>query len=716
MRARLLIPLLAVLVCPALLAAAGGNPTKDASARAFGLDKVWSMHLTVSAQEWEKMQPKRGRGGFGGFGGPPRPEEKEKPKEKPAEESQGKKVRSMFGFEYEYVKGDLEIDGKTYKNVGVRYKGNASYATSQGRLKRPLKIDLDRHSDGQNFAGLKKLTLNNLVMDPSAAREVLSFKAYRALGVPAPRTAYVQLTLTVPGKYDKELVGLYALIESIDKSFLKSRFGSAKGLLLKPERVGPVEYLGEEWPPYEQRYMPKTESNAKAKRRLIEFTKLVQKADDKTFKAEIGNYLDVDEFLRFLAGTVSVVSMDSFIGLTHNYFIYLDPKTNKFNFLPWDFDHSFGGFTMMGSADSLADLSIRQPYTNNNRLIARLLADDKTFAAYKGHLRKLMENGFTEAQTRKDVAAINAVIEPIKKKEKDAVAARKENVGPGGPGRPGGPGGGPAFGGMFNRSPDLGEFVAKRTDSIKGQLEGKRKGTVPSGGRFGGRGFGPGMFLARPILDKTDKDKDGKLSKDEMSAAVKALFAELDKDHKGELKQEALADGLNKLMPFPGRPGGPPRGPGAAPPGGRPNAGPGAAPPGGRPQGGPGAAPPGGGPAAPPPGGQPGGPGGRPPFGPPPGGGLGGMLAKTIVDKAGKDGKVTEKSLLDAAGKIFAEADKNKDNKLDDKELTEALNKLFPPPQFGPPGGPPGPPRGDRPGAPPAAPKSGEREQKREER
>src|SRR5690242_3517856 len=115
MRAHLLIPMLAVLASPAVLSAAGSNPTNDAAARAFGLDKVWSMHLTIQAKEWEQMQPKRGRG-FGPFGGPPRPEEKKEP----VDDAQGKKVRSMFGFEYPYVKGDLEINGKTYKNVGVR--------------------------------------------------------------------------------------------------------------------------------------------------------------------------------------------------------------------------------------------------------------------------------------------------------------------------------------------------------------------------------------------------------------------------------------------------------------------------------------------------------------------------------------------------------------------------------------------------------------------
>lgn len=73
---------------------------------------------------------------------------------------------------------------------------------------------------------------------------------------------------------------------------------------------------------------------------------------------------------------------------------------------------------------------------------------------------------------------------------------------------------------------------------------------------------------------------------------------------------------------------------------------------------------------------------------PPPGGGLGGMYARSLVGKAGKDGKVNEERLLAAAAKLFAEADKNKDGKLDDRELIEALNKLMPP--FPPPGARPG--------------------------
>lgn len=106
-------------------------------------------------------------------------------------------------------------------------------------------------------------------------------------------------------------------------------------------------------------------------------------------------------------------------------------------------------------------------------------------------------------------------------------------------------------------------------------------------------------------------------------------------------------------------------------------------------------------------------------FGPP--GGLGGMYARSLVEKAGKDGKVNEKRLLELAGKVFTEADKNRDGKLDDKELSEALNKLMPPfgppggRRFGPPGGPPGAPPGGPPDARPGAPRPGEGGPQREE-
>src|SRR5207245_2839475 len=83
----------------------------------------------------------------------------------------------------------------------------ASYLMSARGLKRNFKIELDRYHADQRYHGLKTINLNAGAMDPTKAREALSFAVFRAAGVPAPRTSYAQVTLTVPGKYDKELLG-----------------------------------------------------------------------------------------------------------------------------------------------------------------------------------------------------------------------------------------------------------------------------------------------------------------------------------------------------------------------------------------------------------------------------------------------------------------------------------------------------------------------------
>ena len=73
-------------------------------------------------------------------------------------------------------------------------------------------------------------------------------------------------------------------MEQVDKRFLADRFGSRKGMLLKPSTFGAFKYLGEDWEPYKEHYNPKTDITSEQGRRLIEFTKLIQQSNDLTFK------------------------------------------------------------------------------------------------------------------------------------------------------------------------------------------------------------------------------------------------------------------------------------------------------------------------------------------------------------------------------------------------------------------------------------------------
>ncbi len=77
---------------------------------------------------------------------------------------------------------------------------------------------------------------------------------------------------------------------------------------------------------------------------------------------------------------------------------------------------------------------------------------------------------------------------------------------------------------------------------------------MPNGSPQGPR---PGTVLAGTIMKRADADKNGVVSRDEFLAAAEALYKELDT---GTLNEKQLANGLNRLMPASGPPGGRQRG------------------------------------------------------------------------------------------------------------------------------------------------------------
>ena len=68
--------------------------------------------------------------------------------------------------------------------------------------------------------GLRKMTLNNMVQDPSMVHETLAYASFRAAGVPASRTGYAYVRLN-----DND-IGVYLDLENLDEIGLKRIFGS----------------------------------------------------------------------------------------------------------------------------------------------------------------------------------------------------------------------------------------------------------------------------------------------------------------------------------------------------------------------------------------------------------------------------------------------------------------------------------------------------------
>ncbi len=540
------------------------SPGTGAAEEIFGLTKVHQFHLQISAKDYAAMEPAGGGFPFGpggggpggpggGRGGPGRggPGGPGGPGAFGPDAGAGK-----FGFEFEYVHGDFQAEGETFKDVGVRYKGNGTYMVSSRAAKRSFKIDFDLYNGKQRFHGARKLNLNNGVMDPTKVHEALGYVVFRNAGVPAPKTAFAEVRLTVPGRYDAEYLGLYTVVEQVDKAFLKTHFQNAKGLLLKPEGIRGVPYLGDDPAAYEKPYNAKSGGSPEEWQRLMEFTKLVNRGDDEQFRKEIGAYLDVDGFVRFLAANVILSSFDGFIGMGHNYYMYLSPTTDKFVFFPWDLDLAFGGFPMFGSPEQRMDLSIEHPHLGDNKLIDRLLAMPAVKEAYRAKVRELAEEDFAGGKLGQEMEAVEAMTKDLLAKDKKAAENRREasefNFGPPGMGPP---------------PVSLKTFIEKRSASVMAQLAGKNKGYVPAmgfgpPGMGGPGGGGPGQQLARPALDVADLNKDGKLSPEEVQAAANVLFRKWDKDGNGALDEKEIEAGINSLVPGPqfGPPGGGPPG------------------------------------------------------------------------------------------------------------------------------------------------------------
>jgi hypothetical protein len=122
----------------------------------------------------------------------------------------------------EYVRATVREGDQEYTNVAVRLKGSAgSYRDINDRPS--FTVNFDKFVEGQKFHGLKKIHLNSSVQDQSLLEEKISREIFEAAGVPAPRAGHAQVT------FNKRLLGLYVLIEGVNKQFLKRHFDDTSG-------------------------------------------------------------------------------------------------------------------------------------------------------------------------------------------------------------------------------------------------------------------------------------------------------------------------------------------------------------------------------------------------------------------------------------------------------------------------------------------------------
>lgn len=134
----------------------------------------------------------------------------------------------------EYVVCSVVIDGESYKNVGVRAKGNTSLSrvSAMNSDRYSFKIEFDQYDSTKTYHGLDKLSLNNIIQDTTYMKDYLTYQLMGSFGVDAPLCSYVNITV------NGEDWGLYLAVEAVEDGFLQRNYGNDYGELYKPDSMG----------------------------------------------------------------------------------------------------------------------------------------------------------------------------------------------------------------------------------------------------------------------------------------------------------------------------------------------------------------------------------------------------------------------------------------------------------------------------------------------
>ncbi len=357
-------------------------------------------------------------------------------------------------IEEQYVKADLWYDGELIPDIAVRPKGNSSLMTAarQGTARFGLKADLNFFNSARNLYGVKKLNFNNGFSDPTLIRESLAYDLFRQMDIATPRASFVDLYIN-----DTHL-GVYTMVEQVDKTFLSNNFVDNTGNLYKPEM--PAAYLNWTEDDKEESRIPaqagifedykeeidvnlgggnldeilqalepreineseniktplpdlqagllrnrlgslieqmrlKTNENSPDHSLLFRFLDILNNEPDETFPTEIEKVLDVDEVLRYLAVSTLIVHLDNYIAMGHNYYLYED--NGKFVIIPWDLNMAFGTFNYGLNREQLINYYIDEPTGGafkERPLVYRLLSYQPYLDTYHGYLEELLEGPF----------------------------------------------------------------------------------------------------------------------------------------------------------------------------------------------------------------------------------------------------------------------------------------------------------------------------------
>ncbi|NBJ88103.1 CotH kinase family protein [Acutalibacter sp. 1XD8-36] len=412
----------------------------------------------------------------------------------------------------EYSPCSVAIDGESFRNVGIRAKGNTSLTQveSYGNNRYSFKIEFDHYENSQSYYGLDKLSLNNIIQDNTYMKDYLSYQMMAEFGAVSPLCSYVYI------RVNGEDWGLYLAVEGVEESFLQRNYGADYGELYKPEsqnfggrdiqgnkegfkqRPENAEFGIPDMPEDDMEFgdAPDTGDfkvpgnfdgfggfggsassdvsliytdddyssysnifdNAKTDITNQDKDRLISSLESLNLCRDIDSTVDVENVIRYFVVHNFVCNFDSYTGsIVHNYYLY--EADGKLSMIPWDYNLAFGGFMGAQDATALINYPIDTPVSggtvDSRPMLAWIFSNDEYTRLYHQYFAEFISSYFDSGTFSSELERVQALIAPYVEKDPTSFCTYED----------------------FQKGvAALKDFCLLRAQSVSGQLD----GSIPS--------------------------------------------------------------------------------------------------------------------------------------------------------------------------------------------------------------------------------------------
>ena len=258
-------------------------------------------------------------------------------------------------------------------DIKMRLKGVGSYRS----LPQKAALRLEFPNELQRAFGIKRMTLNNMIQDPSKVNEAIGYTLFREMGIAAPRTGYAEVWINGAS------YGLYLNVESIDKIALEKRSSGGGTTHLYEGRLGSE---GNPLNANDAHYQ--VDVGSAINRADLQELIAASQAPASSWYARVSAAADLQQMTRYWAVDRYIGNWDGYTGASiSNYYLHSD-NDGRFQMLPWGVDQIFGG-----GVEKRAPYSFGQPI--GGLLFTQCLVASTCRALYVQALRDVRDRAST---------------------------------------------------------------------------------------------------------------------------------------------------------------------------------------------------------------------------------------------------------------------------------------------------------------------------------